>query len=307
VIPTASLPKGVRVFERGWLSANNILLSGKGPSALIDSGYWTHSVQTVSLVKHALAGQRLELLLNTHLHSDHCGGNAALQEVFPELQTWVPPGQADYVERWDADALTYTPTGQHCPQFRLDARLTPGSEMQLGGSTWQIHAAPGHDQHSVIFFEPTSRVLISADALWQNGFGVVFQELEGEDAFDEVGATIDLIESLRPTLVIPGHGAIFGDVDAAIRNARRRLDSFVTFPKKHALHAAKVLLKFKLLELGEQPMTDLIAWAQRTRYLVDVHAKTFAETPMQTWVESLIRELAQAGAIAITGGTVQNR
>ena len=33
----------------------------------------------VALVQAALGGQALELLLNTHLHCDHCGGNAALQ------------------------------------------------------------------------------------------------------------------------------------------------------------------------------------------------------------------------------------
>jgi glyoxylase-like metal-dependent hydrolase (beta-lactamase superfamily II) len=44
----------------------------------------------------------------------------------------------------------------------------------------------GHDPHSVILFEPVSRVLISADALWERGFGVIFPELEGVEAFDEV-------------------------------------------------------------------------------------------------------------------------
>jgi hypothetical protein len=33
-------------------------------------------------------------------------------------------------------------------------------------------------------------VLISADALWENGFGVVFPELEGDDAFAIVAATL---------------------------------------------------------------------------------------------------------------------
>jgi glyoxylase-like metal-dependent hydrolase (beta-lactamase superfamily II) len=300
------LPAGVRVFERGWLSANNILLFGEGPSALIDSGYWTHAAHTVSLVRHALAGESLELLLNTHLHSDHCGGNAALQEEFPGIQTLVPPGQAALVQNWDPDSLTYVATGQHCPRFRLDAHLVPGTEMQLGDLVWEIHAAPGHDQHSVILFQPTSSILVSADALWQNGFGVVFQELEGERAFEEVGATIDLIESLRPSLVIPGHGAIFTEVDAAVRNARRRLESFITDPQRHMRHAAKVLLKFKLLERGEMSIVELITWAESTRYLSAVHARNFADITMSLWIEKLIDELVQIGAAVRNDGSLKN-
>ena len=37
----------------------------------------------------------LDLLLNTHLHSDHCGGNAALQARHPGVRTLIPPGQAE--------------------------------------------------------------------------------------------------------------------------------------------------------------------------------------------------------------------
>jgi len=122
------LPKGVQVFERGWLSSNNILFVGDESCALVDSGYSTHSAQTVELVQSALGTRSLDLLLNTHLHSDHCGGNAALQQVYPALETLIPPGQAALVSVWDAETLTYLPTGQLCPRFTYDGCLLPGAE-----------------------------------------------------------------------------------------------------------------------------------------------------------------------------------
>jgi len=247
--PTAELPDGLAVFERGWLSSNNILFQGRDQTALVDSGYCTHAEQTLALIREALGGRPLDLLLNTHLHSDHCGGNAALQAAYPDIETLIPPGLAEHVRNWDPVALTYAPTGQQCPRFRMEGLLRPQTEVLLGDRRWQVHAAPGHDPHSVILFEPQSRVLISADALWENGFGVIFQELEGEHAFDQVARTLDLIESLRPLAVIPGHGKVFSQVAPSLAAARRRLDGFVRDPSKHALHAAKVLLKFKLLEL----------------------------------------------------------
>jgi len=127
--------------------------------------------------------------------------------------------------------------------------LVPGSDVILGDQKWQIHSAPGHDPHSILLFEPQSSVLISADSLWERGFGVVFPELEGFSAFDEVAATLDLIERLAPLTVIPGHGKVFTNVGESLAIARRRLEGFVQSPSKHALHAAKALLKFKLLEI----------------------------------------------------------
>ena len=199
-------------------------------------------------MRAALGDRPLDLLVNTHLHSDHCGGNAALQARTRQRRPIFRPA-SPHVSAWDPEALTYTPTGQSCPQFRFEALLRPGSEIRLGDRLWQIHAAPGHDTHSVILFEPAVRILVSADALWERGFGVVFPELEGEDAFDELGETLDLIESLAPAIVIPGHGAVFTDVDKAIAIARERLNGFLANPAKHTRHAAKVLLKFKLLEV----------------------------------------------------------
>lgn len=301
-----SLPSGVTVLERGWLSSNNVVLAGRHGTALVDSGYASHAAQTLQLVEGALRGRPLEALLNTHLHSDHCGGNAALQLHYPKLATMIPPGQAEHVRRWDPIALTYVPTGQDCPQFKITGLLLPGTALHLGEQSWEVHAAPGHDPHSVILFEPQSRTLISADALWENGFGIVFQELEGERAFQEVAETLDLIERLHPEVVIPGHGGVFGDVASALVNARRRLDSWIRDPVKHARHGAKVLLKFKLLDAQRLAAPQLIAWALATPYFVLVHQRYFAGEALARWIEDLIDDLVRSMAARREAGFVLN-
>ena len=301
------LPPGITLFERGWLSSNNILLRGKNGCALIDSGYATHAAQTLGLLTAALLGQPLDMLINTHLHSDHCGGNAALQAHFPRLQTWIPPGHARFVTPWNPEALSYLPTGQICPPFGYTATLQPNTEMALGEHLWQIHAAPGHDPHSVILFEPQSGLLISADALWENGFGVVFPELDGADAFTEVAQTLDVIEALAPRIVIPGHGAPFSDVPGALDRARRRLDSFVKAPQKHIRYAAKVLLKFKLLEVQSMPLESLLQWAQATPLLQQIYPSCAApDQSFQDWVLALLDELVRSGAASRDQHTVSN-
>ena len=86
-----SLPlgPGLHVFERGWLSSNNILLHDGDGATLVDSGHCVHAAQTVALLRQRLGARPLRRLVNTHLHTDHCGGNAALQRAWP-LQVLVP-------------------------------------------------------------------------------------------------------------------------------------------------------------------------------------------------------------------------
>lgn len=300
-----ALPPGVTVLERGWLSSNNVVVVGRDRAALVDSGYGTHAAQTLALVERACEGRPLVTLVNTHLHSDHCGGNAALQERHPALRTLIPPGLADAVQRWDEVALTYEPTGQTCPRFRFDDVLVPGSTVLLGDLAWQVHAAPGHDQHSVILFEPESRTLVSADALWENGFGVVFQELEGVRAFEEVAATLELIERLSPRMVIPGHGKVFATVAEALARARSRLAAYVADPRRHASHGAKVLLKFKLLELQRCGQEEFLTWAEGTPYLKLVRDRYFTQ-PLRAWIATLMEELVAGGAARRDGDRILN-
>ena len=300
------LPAGVTVFERGWLSSNNILCVGEHNCALIDSGYASHADQTEALVVRALGNRPLNLLANTHLHSDHCGGNAALQSRYTSMRTLIPPGQANSVSQWDLEALTYGPTGQSCPRFHFNALLEPGSDVQLGSASWEIHAAPGHDTHAVLLFEPDTRTLISADALWENGFGIVFPELEGEPGFDEVGQTLDLIEALNPRLVIPGHGRVFADVGSALNIARSRLERLRNDPVRHANHAAKVLVKFKLLEAQRLEAVELLTWAKETPYFVTIHARFFGAQCMEAWIDGLIEGLIASKAAVRDGPLIGN-
>lgn len=290
---------GMFFLERGWLSANNIVFVDETSAAIVDTGYSSHAAQTVDLVYASIGDQPLTRILNTHLHSDHCGGNAALQAHWPQVQTWIAPGQAQHVAHWNPDALSYTPTGQDCPRFTAQHLLQPGTEIELGAQTWQVHAAPGHDPHSIILFEPIRRILISADALWDNGFGVVFPEIEGEQAFDEVGATLDVIEALKPALVLPGHGTMFHDVATALATARKRLYGFVEQPARHARYAAKVLLKYKLLEWQQLPLTQVHAWCVNTPYFGMLHARYFADQPLADWLHTLTQELVSSGAAAL--------
>jgi glyoxylase-like metal-dependent hydrolase (beta-lactamase superfamily II) len=297
---------GLQVFERGWLSANNILFTDSDSATLIDSGYVTHEVQTLALVQNALKGRTLDLLVNTHLHSDHCGGNHLLQTHYPQLETHIPPGEAKAVSTWDVEALSYEATGQLCPRFKFEGLLHAGQILRLASLNWEVHAAPGHDPHSVILFEPIHQILISADALWANGFGVVFPELEGVDAFHEVAQTLDLIESLKPSWVIPGHGAVFDNVDAALEIARKKLNGFVQSPLKHVRYGAKVLLKYKLLELTQVQNTDFVAWASGVPYLKQLHQTYGKQQPLQEWLQDMLLDLERSKALAFQDDMIVN-
>ena len=83
---TIALPPGITVFERGWLSANNILFQGPEGNALVDSGYATHAEQTVGMQwasRMNAAGTARRLGMDFAMHSD-----APITPIHPLFTAW---------------------------------------------------------------------------------------------------------------------------------------------------------------------------------------------------------------------------
>src|SRR5262249_1839739 len=154
------------------------------------------------------------------------------------------------------------------------------------------------DPFSLMLFDAANGVLISADALWENGFGVVFPEIDGEPGFDDVGAVLDAIERLPVQLVIPGHGAPFSDVRAALARARSRLDGFRAQPERHARHAVKVMIKYHVMEEQRIAHDALLRWAVSTPFLQAAWQRFGSGVPARAWCERFVDELVQHGALA---------
>ena len=298
------LPDSVEVFERGWLSSNNIVLHGRDEVALIDSGYVTHAPQTLALLRHSLRGRPLDRLFNTHLHSDHCGGNALLQAEYG-CHTAIPVSEAAKVRAWDVDALSFRATGQQCPRFGFDATTAPGDTLILADLSWQALGAPGHDPQSLIFYCAEEGILVSADALWEHGFGVIFPELEGESGFAEARATLELIATLDVRVVIPGHGRPFTDIDGALARAFSRLDYLSSEPARNAQNAIKVLLKFLLLERQRIALADVCALLQAMPLFREANRR-FLRQETAALAEWAVAQLVKAGAARVDGADLTN-
>jgi len=302
---------GLTVLERGWLSSNNLIIhpaAGEPGAVLVDTSHVNHAEQTLALVRHALRGQPLARIVNTHLHSDHCGGNAALRAAFG-VPVSVPPGMLRAVREWDGAVLNYADIGQRCARFAADGELVAGEVFTAGGRHWEVLAAPGHDPDSVMLFDRAQGVLVSADALWEDGLGVIFPELEGRSGFAEAQAVLGLIESLPVRVVVPGHGAPFTDVAGALARARSRLAAQQADPVRHARHAVKVLVKYHLMEEGRQTEADFAAWAAGTPFLQRVWARNGrerADSALQ-WAQRLAEELVAAGALSREDGALADR
>ena len=296
------LPPQIHVFVRDWLSANNILIKSSAGHVLIDTGYYLHQALTLQLLKsrQGLGDAPLAQLVNTHCHSDHMGGNAAVQEVYG-CAIAVPIGEAAFIDPWNPDGLWLTYAEQYAPPFNYDTVIRPGDINVWGDLEWEAVAAPGHDMGALMYWNRAHRILISGDALWEHGFGIVFPPEMNPDCLPAARETLDRIASLEPEVVIPGHGEPFTDVRDALARSYARLEAFEADSTRIARHIVKVMLTFNLLALRELKIDELPGYCARVPVFRELNERYLKLEPgaLVSW---LVKELTRAGVATSDSG-----
>ena len=299
-----SFPPQVRVLVRSWLSANNVLLAGRDECVLVDTGYVRDAALTLELLRSpaALGARPLAKVVNTHCHSDHMGGNAAIARAY-ECPIAIPEGEVAAIEAWDERALLLAYADQSAERFAVGEVLHAGRSYRWGDLDWEAVAAPGHDMGALCFFNAEHGLLISGDALWANGFGFVMPEEIDPQALPATRATLEALARLPIRAVIPGHGDPFDDVEAALARAFKRLESYEADPSRLARHALKVVLAFNLLDRRKLPIAELAGYVAHVPLFREFNARFLRVSPnaLASW---LVAELSRAGAIRSEGGYI---
>jgi glyoxylase-like metal-dependent hydrolase (beta-lactamase superfamily II) len=299
-INLVQLPGGVRVGVRDWLSANHIFLQGASGKVIIDTGYLGHAATTRAYVEAAFGEFALDLIVNTHAHSDHMGCNAFLQR-WTHAPIAVPAGEAEAILKWDERALWLSYADQQCERFTPQVLLHAGQMYEWGDIAWQAISAPGHDDGTLIFYNAQHCILISADALWQNGFGTIFPQAVDASVISRTRASLESIAALDIDWVIPGHGAPFQDVSEALRNAHSRLDAFAADDLRAARSMVRVMFIYSVLARGKLPLATMAQYVQSVPCLREFNDQFLRMSPV-AFSDWLLGQAISTGSARIEAG-----
>ena len=212
-------------IERGFLNANHFVYAGAKP-ALIDTGYSSSVEETARLIAQTgVQLKKVDLIINTHSHCDHIGGNRFIQNLSGCNIAMHAIGK-HWVDTHDDWATWWRYYHQEAAFFTCTHELRHDDTLNLGPHTFQVIYTPGHASDGIILYHPEERILISSDTLWERDMAVVTERVEGSRALFEIEASLDKIAALDVALIYPGHGKPFKDKQAAIDRARERIQRF---------------------------------------------------------------------------------
>jgi len=237
---------GLFFVERGYLNGNHFVYRCDEP-VLIDTGY-ASGVETTERVITNLGVDisRVKLIVNTHCHCDHVGGNRKIQQESGCDIAMHAIGK-HFIDTRDAWSTWWSYYVQEAEFFQCTRGLRDGDVIVLGPHEFKVIYTPGHSADGIVLYNSANKLLLSSDTLWERDLAVITVRVEGSRAIFSMLESLDRIEQLEVKTVYPGHGRPFTDVAAALTSSRKRLHDFLENPKRMGNDLLKKIIVYTLM------------------------------------------------------------
>jgi len=172
-------------FDRVPMDLNCLLVRSEEKIILVDTGMgnklpekkknqwgleWPEGNLVDNLAQHGISPEDVDVVINTHLHSDHCGGNTTIKNgeiipTFPRAEYWVQ--RMEFADAMQPDART---KNTYLPE-NFEPLWKKGQMKLLHGNTVVIDEVecvmtPGHSsghQCAIVTLADSSKILFLAD------------------------------------------------------------------------------------------------------------------------------------------------
>ncbi len=274
----------------GW---NNSGFINLGDGLVIDTHYDLSTTQKQIDLIASVANKKPAYLVNTHHNGDHVWGNqlykntqiiahkfcadeiqkekeSKIVDLFQGLQAAEPEATPEEI-RWffeDIKEFDYNGIDLTIPNKLIEDRL----DLDLDGFPCEIiYVGPAHTSNDLIVHLPEHRIVFASDILFNKCTPIGW-----DGTHDQWMKAIDLIVSLKPGIIVPGHGPLCGInelleekayFEFVYEESKKLFDSGETIP----IEAAKKIYPGKYME-----------WTQPERLIWTV-SRAFRDFRGEAW------------------------
>jgi glyoxylase-like metal-dependent hydrolase (beta-lactamase superfamily II) len=197
--------------EQGMLDCNTYVITGI-PGIIIDPGNADYlRGRTDGLRQDGIDPADIGIIVNTHLHIDHCSANEAFKKLSGAKIALHPVQKENYRLVVIDGARLF---GIEPPGFTEDYILEDGP-LSNDGVELEMIVSPGHSPDCVCFYNRRDRVLVCGDVLFEMNTGRV--DLPGGDG-ETLKKSINALSRLDVEYLLPGHMGIVSGKEKVAAN-----------------------------------------------------------------------------------------
>lgn len=206
-------------------ACNVYLIRDTLKTVLIDTGlYDTFDYVAGELENLGVKVEDVDLVINTHEHFDHIGGNPFLYKT---ALVAASRNAATKIELQD-EYVTHLESRKHRgEEFAVHIWMENRMLIWTGDYKLKILHTPGHTSGSICIYDPFERFMFTGDTVVHGEY--LTPMLESGSAGDFVNS-IERLLTMKVNLMLPGHGPEShdpeADMDWANQAARQAMDDF---------------------------------------------------------------------------------
>ena len=205
-------------FNRGYMANTTAIIGDKGV-ILIDTGFSDEIGEHLKKAVAKITPKPVTYVINTHHHGDHVLGNSAFNSATiissQQCKKLVDETGAEWVavlEEATQRKFPHTKPVLATVTFATETR----TERVIDGVRLVLWVPKGsHTAGDLMVYLPDERVLVSGDILVHN-ITPNFQDSFIKDWIESLSQVV----TLNPKTIIPGHGALMTNADAAAMQRR---------------------------------------------------------------------------------------
>ena len=180
---------------------------------IVDTGTGDNIQYIKNSLKNAgLSVNDLSLIVNTHNHYDHIGGNR-----FFDLEVAMHREDAIAVEEGDDESTVANMFGRSIKGLKVDRKLEESDKIH----SFKVLHTPGHTKGGICLYD--GETLISGDTVFAGG-GCGRMDIGGN--VNDMRSSLKRLSHLDVKYLLPGHGPWASDGSKHIKMAYRMLDDF---------------------------------------------------------------------------------
>jgi glyoxylase-like metal-dependent hydrolase (beta-lactamase superfamily II) len=283
--------KDLFFIERGFLNGNHFVYRSDSP-VLIDTAYIAGFDETEKAITQLdVQLSNVSLIISTHTHCDHIGGNNRIQQesgcdiALHRVGKYFIDTRNDWATWWRY-------YNQEAAFFNCTQSLEDGDIINLGPHAFQVIYTPGHAADGIVLYNQRAKFLISSDTLWQTDMAVMTLRVEGSRALFHMQASLEKIEKLDVQTVYPGHGKPFHDMPKAIAKSKKRIENFLRHPEAIGDDLLKKIIVYTLMMKNLMPAVSLFEYLMDTYWYketIDLYFKGQYEAKYDEIINSFLR------------------
>jgi len=184
------------------------LIVGEKRALLFDSGFGIGQIDVVARKLTSLP----VLVLNSHTHYDHVGGNHAFSTILGMDTAYTHNSEHGYPNSMMGPMIApgsicpplpegVTPANYFVQPFRITDFVTDGQIIDLGGTQLEVIATPGHTPDAVCVLDRANRQLFTGDTFYPGQIWLWVPETDFDayrKSIEKITKLIDSVDVLRP-------------------------------------------------------------------------------------------------------------